>query len=94
MSETEYDYMLTTIDNPYNPFEDFDGWYAYDEQHNYKTLNLFARKAKTTALMSEIETNLVENRAIVALAKENFSGMHRIIRSDGEFVGLDQVPTI
>lgn len=23
--------MLSTSDNPYNPFEDFDAWYAYDE---------------------------------------------------------------
>lgn len=23
--------MLSTIDNPYNPFENFDEWYAFDE---------------------------------------------------------------
>lgn len=22
--------VLTTVDNPYNPFEDYDTWYAYD----------------------------------------------------------------
>ena len=25
-------YLLTTIDNPYNPFKDWDSWFAYDMQ--------------------------------------------------------------
>ena len=28
--------MLTTIDNPYDPFRNFDAWYAYDEEQARK----------------------------------------------------------
>lgn len=26
------DYLLTTIDNPFNPFTDWDSWYNFDQQ--------------------------------------------------------------
>ena len=26
---------LTTIDNPYNPFTQFDDWFMFDIEHNY-----------------------------------------------------------
>ena len=41
--------MLTTIDNPYDPFTQFDEWYAYDEQKGYCTCGLVARITKTSS---------------------------------------------
>lgn len=32
------DVMLTTVDNPFNPFKDFDKWYAFDTRKGYNTL--------------------------------------------------------
>lgn len=34
---------LTTLDNPYNPFTDFDNWYQYDEEKGYHTSGYIAR---------------------------------------------------
>lgn len=35
--------MLTTIDNPYNPYVDFDKWYNWDCSHHYYTCQYLAR---------------------------------------------------
>lgn len=35
--------MLTTLDNPYDPFDDYDNWNNFDTQHNYNTFALIAR---------------------------------------------------
>ena len=34
--------MLTTIDNPFDPFDEFDAWYTYDETHGYHTCQVLA----------------------------------------------------
>jgi len=36
--------MLTTVDNPYNPFTHWSEWYAWDNAHGYSTTQRFARK--------------------------------------------------
>jgi hypothetical protein len=36
--------MLTTYDNPYNPFEQFDAWFKYDMRMHYNTCGLLASK--------------------------------------------------
>lgn len=37
------DFKLTTVDNPYSPFEDFEAWLAEDLAMGYDTLGLIAR---------------------------------------------------
>ena len=37
------DVMLTTIDNPYNPFTNFDEWWAFDISHGYNTCAYLSR---------------------------------------------------
>ncbi len=35
--------MLTTIDNPYNPYTQYDEWFALDRQLGYNTCEFLAR---------------------------------------------------
>lgn len=35
--------MLTTTDNPFDPFTQWDDWYAYDEQMGYCSCGYLAR---------------------------------------------------
>lgn len=45
--------MLTTTDNPYNPFTDYDNWRNYDHQKGYCCEELLARFAPTNIDMPE-----------------------------------------
>lgn len=47
--------MLTTIDNPFDPFTEFEKWYAYDEFKGYHTTNLLATFAKTSNDLSDLD---------------------------------------
>ena len=40
--------MITTIDNPYNPFTNFDEWYEYDESKGYCTSGYLSRIVRTS----------------------------------------------
>lgn len=42
------EFALTTIDNPWSPFENFGEWYAYDTMKGYNTCGYLARIAKTS----------------------------------------------
>ena len=32
--------MLTTVDNPFDPYKDFDNWLNFDQEHRYFTLDV------------------------------------------------------
>lgn len=42
-NESQKDVMLTTIDNPYNPFTQFDEWFMFDVEKGYNTCSYLAR---------------------------------------------------
>lgn len=47
------DYMLTTYDNPFNPFEDFVAWWKQDLLLGHDTCGALAREAATSPLFSD-----------------------------------------
>ena len=56
--------MLTTIDNPYNPFEQFDLWLLFDKEKGYNTCEYLARIVNLTNDMSEKEIEVATDKAI------------------------------
>lgn len=54
MLETD-EVMLTTVDNPFNPFTDFDAWYNFDVRNHYDCCGLIDRFTKVDNKMNEIE---------------------------------------
>lgn len=70
-------YMLTTFDNPYDPFTQFDEWYSWDVAAGYHTSAFLARIAVVSHEMSEADQELAIQLAIDEIVKENVSGMHR-----------------
>lgn len=74
--------MLTTIDNPFNPFKDFDSWYRFDTEKGYNTCNYLAKISKETDDMSEREQNRARNEAIDEILHYNLLGIYRRIKRD------------
>jgi hypothetical protein len=69
--------MLTTVDNPYNPYTHWDDWYAYDTRSGHHTLSFLARIVRTSDDLSEADQNLAIEQAIDEIVRENVSGIYR-----------------
>lgn len=76
-------YMLTTKDNPYNPFVDYDLWYAYDTMHEYNTCAYIARIIRDSSDMSDKEYENEYNRAMTEIISRDPLGIYTRI-SDPE----------
>lgn len=68
---------LTTFDNPFNPFENFDEWFAFDIQHGYNTCGKLMRIANIENNMSEVEYNNEIERAIDEIIQYDFVELYR-----------------
>lgn len=68
---------LTTIDNPFNPFTQFDDWYAFDEAKGYHSCSLLARIANTSSDLDLEETNTIIENAIDRIVELNAIGIYR-----------------
>ena len=55
---------ITTIDNPYDPIDDFDHWYQYDTEKGYYTSSSIARLSKNISNMTEQEIDIENEKAI------------------------------
>ncbi len=68
--------MLTTIDNPFSPFTQWDEWKRYDEDKKYYTCSYLARIAKTSDDLSEADYNKAIDDAIEEIISLNINGMY------------------
>lgn len=59
--------MLTTVDNPYCPFTQWDQWYRYDEKSGYMTCERLALLSRNSNELSEAETDERIDAAIQTL---------------------------
>lgn len=70
-------YMLTTFDNPYDPFEQFTLWYMYDMTNGYNSCGKIARIAKIEDDFTEKETFEEIERAIDEIIKYDFMNIYK-----------------
>lgn len=70
------DVMLTTIDNPYDPFTQYEEWLTFDETYGYHTNGLLARRTFTSDELSDEDQDQAIQMAIEEIIQENVSGMH------------------
>lgn len=58
------EFMLTTFDNPYDPFTQFEQWFHYDMEKGYNSCEYLARISRTSEEFTENENNLQIEKAI------------------------------
>ena len=56
--------MITTVDNPFDPFIDYKNWFLFDAEKGYYTTSKLARLIKTEEGMTEKEEFEEIERAI------------------------------
>lgn len=69
--------MLTTTDNPYDPFDNYDEWYAFDFQKGYHTPEYLARVAYTSEELSECDELEAIEEAIDSILLLNPLGIYK-----------------
>lgn len=76
-ADAKHEVMITTTDNPFSPFDEFDQWRRYDEASGYYTLPYLARVTRTSDELSFADQELAIEQAIDEIAHENILGIYR-----------------
>lgn len=66
--------MLTTINNPFNPFTEFDNWLSFDYRNGTDCCGTVARIAKTTNALTD-ELNDIEIEKAMDSIVESMPGV-------------------
>ena len=69
--------MLTTIDNPFDPFEQFTSWLLFDKEKGYDSCERLARIVQLSDDMTEKEVNEETERAIDEIIKYDFMNVFK-----------------
>lgn len=78
------EFMLTTIDNPFNPFTHYEDWYNFDTTSGYNTCAYLARITKSSEDLSDLDQELAIDQAMNEIINLNLSGKH--IKVTKEFI--------
>lgn len=72
---------LTTSNNPFDPIEQFDEWYAYDLSLGQDTVGFLARIAKVTDELPPVYYDAAIEAAIDEIVEYNITGNYvKIVR--------------
>ena len=66
---------ITTIDNPYDPFTQFDEWFAFDESKGYHTCAYLARIIRSSQELSIKDQMIAKEQAVDSICSENILGI-------------------
>lgn len=75
-------FMLTTSDNPFDPFNQYDEWRAFDEGKGYFTNEYLARIALISPEMTDEMIDDEFNRAIDEICEYNILGIYEKVTED------------
>ena len=71
------DCMLTTFDNPFDPFEQFTSWFLFDIEKGYNTCGYLGRIVQISDSMSQKEIDDEIERAIDEIIEHDFLNIYK-----------------
>lgn len=75
--------MLTTFDNPYDPFDQFIPWFLFDIEKGYYTCSYLGRIARISDQLSDAENDMEVERAIDEIIKYDFRNIYKkVVREE------------
>lgn len=77
-------HMLTTTDNPFDPFTEFDEWYGFDQTKGYNTPSFLARVVRTSDELSEADQDAAIEDAIDEIVNENVLGLYKKVSASND----------
>jgi len=81
-------HKLTTNDNPFDPFEDFDNWFLYDIEKGYNSCSMLDRIVVIQDNYSEVDISNAIETAINNIIKYDFTDSYKKVTK--EFPDLDE----
>ena len=76
------DYMLTTYDNPFDPFKDFISWWKEDLRLGHDCCGLLARTANTSDIASDAVNEADIDRAMDYIVQQAPMIYKKVLASD------------
>jgi hypothetical protein len=80
----ETEVMLTTFDNPFDPFDEFVSWFLFDVEKGYNTCSKLARIARSSEEFSSIEDKAETERAIDEIIHYDFLNIYKKVTRNTE----------
>ena len=74
--------MLTTFDNPFDPFEQFTAWFLFDVEKGYNCCGKLMRIAKLSDDLSETEEDEEVERAIDKIIQHDFTNTYKKVTKE------------
>lgn len=71
---------LTTVDNPFDPFEQFDEWFLWDTSHGYNSAAYLARIARVSDQLTDEQNAAEIERAIDEIVKLDFQNIYKKVK--------------
>ena len=84
-------HMLTTMDNPFDPFDNFDEWYAFDESQGYHSCAYLARIVKRSDEISDEDEAIAIEEAIDEIVSLHSNGLYKKVSMDAEIASDEPI---
>ena len=86
-TDPDYEVALTTLDNPYDPLDEMDEWWAFDVQRGYHTWAYLARVARTSDSLSDADNLEAIEQAIDEIVDANITGNYLKVKRKVQNIG-------